>query len=68
MVLAELVEDQHDRDRHEAVTQVHGPGEEVKPLRPACLYYYACRGYNGVTREEGGAAFVFPARVWVHLL
>ena len=65
MVLAELVEDQHDRHRHAAVTQVHGPRVEVRPLRPTCLYYYACGGYNGVTKEEEGAAFVFPARVWV---
>ena len=36
-VLVELVEDQHGRDEH-TVTQVHGPQEEVKLLRPACLY------------------------------
>ena len=29
MVLVELVEDQHGRDEHAAVTQVHGPREEV---------------------------------------
>ena len=37
-VLVELMEDQHSRDEHAAVTQVHGPREEVKPLRTACLY------------------------------
>ena len=37
-VLVELMEDQHGRDEHTAVTQVHGPREEVKPLCPACLY------------------------------
>ena len=67
-MLAELAKDQHGRDRHEAITQVHGPRVEVRPLRPACLYYYACGGYSGVTKEEEGAAFGFPARVWAHLL
>ena len=63
-MLAELAKDQHGRDEHEAVTQVHGPRVEVRPLRPAWLYYYACGGYNGVTMEEEGAAFVFLARIW----
>ena len=37
-VLVELAEDQHDRYEHTTVTQFHDPLEEVKTLRPACLY------------------------------
>ena len=67
-MLAEPAKDQHGRDGHGAVTQVHVPREEVKPLRPACLYLCDRGGYKGVTKEEEGAAFVFPAHVWAHLL
>ena len=63
MVLVELVEDQHDRYEHTAVTQVHDPIEEVKPLRPACLYRFASGGYKGVTRKKKRVVFVFLVRM-----